>query len=85
MEDIATVEITPTNMLGKTATKVTFNPALVVFSTSATSQYVVFDADGNMVTSGNVSTTPEQYANWGTSDVYIIDCFLENLGLTRLV
>ena len=82
--NIAVVQITPTNILGKTATQVVFNPALVIFSTSATSQYVISDADGATVTSGNVSTTPEQYAQWGTSDVYIIDCFLSNLGLTRL-
>ena len=31
---------------------------------------------------GNDSLTPEQFAGWGTDDIYFANCIAENLGLT---
>ena len=34
---------------------------------------------------GNDSLTPEQFAGWGTDDIYFANCIAQNLGLTPVV
>ena len=75
------VDLNDLPIFGRTATRITFGAPTVVYGQSATAQYVVEDSSG-VITAGSVTTTPEQYADWGTDDSYIIQCFLTNLGLS---
>lgn len=83
MSEISKVQISPVSVLGKTASNIEFGSATLKFGQCAISQYVLTDALGQVVLSGNVSTTPSQYAQWGTDDNQVIDFFLANLNLSR--
>ena len=79
----STVAIVPVRVLSGVGVSATFSPAMVTYGSVAVAQYQVNAEDGALLASGNVQTTPEQYANWGENDDYVIDCFLINLGLER--
>ena len=79
------IDIQPVQIVNKTAMKVLLQPATLDYGNTASAAYLLLDADGAELLRGGVAMTAEQYANWGTNDDYAVDCFLQNIGVTRVI
>lgn len=77
------LKIQPVRVFPKTATDIDFGAITLVPFVRAFAEWHLYDAGGNPLAAGMVETTPEQYAQWGTDDNYITECFLANLELVR--
>lgn len=78
------IQIIPVRVFPEAATVVQFTGITVVPFESASGQWSLFNDAGVRLATGQVAMTHEQYTNWGVDDNYIMDCFMENLGLTRV-
>ena len=78
------INIEPVRVYPDTATAVEFGTITLEPFIKACAEWRLHGADGSRLASGMVETTPAQYAAWGTDDSYINDCFLVNLGLTKV-
>lgn len=79
------IQIQPVGVYPQTATQVDFGTITLEPFTKAVAEWRLHNGAGLRLASGIVETTSAQYANWGTDDSYITDCFLLNLGLIRAV
>lgn len=78
------INIQPVRVFPDEAVAIRFGDITLVPFTTAKTNWQLLDATGRLLVSGEVETTNEQYAGWGTDDNYITDCFLANLGLMRV-
>lgn len=53
----------------------------VLLGESAIVNYYIRDADNHVLVASQLAMTPEQYAEWGSSDEYVSDLVLTELGL----
>lgn len=79
---MTSIPITPVAVFPTQATTLQIQGVNVDLNNIASYNWALLDAAGNQLLSGNGSLTSAQYNGWGTSDNYVINCILTNLGLT---
>lgn len=77
------ISIKPMQVVNKIAVSIIFQPATVDYGSGCSTVYSLLDENGKEIYKDSVQVTPEQYAEWGTEDDYIVNCFLENIGVVR--
>lgn len=79
------IEIKPTN-LGVLGTAEQLEVTVLPFATSSTScntYWALKTAEGKQIAEGNYTLTEEEFAEWGSDNLYVEDLVLNQLKLER--